>query len=288
MKRNKRIAIVPISKIKVLNSRQRSRGPFKELVKSIDKLGLKKPVTVSDYDRSGRYELVCGEGRIEAFKALGQTKIPAIIVNAPTIDCLLMGVIENIARRRHWPLELVGDVLRLSRNYDTNEIAAKVDLSIEHVRSILYLLKHGENSLIGAVERGLVPRTLAIQIAKASNAKLQGALLESYFNERHTSKEIATVRRIVEQRVRRAGIKATIKDERLSPVALARVYRQEAYRHKLVAFKADITHARLLFIVNALRILLAERMFVRLLRDQSLDNLPLPILRRISAISATS
>jgi len=67
-----------------------------------------------------------------------------------------------------------------------------------------------------------------------------------------------------------------------------RVYRQEAQRQKVLAFKAEIAHARLLFIVNALKTLLGERMFVRLLRDQSLDKLPIPILRRISSMSAAS
>jgi ParB family chromosome partitioning protein len=258
------------------------------LVRSIDKLGLKKPVTVGDHDGSGGYKLACGEGRIEAFKALGRTEIPALVVDASTEDCLLMSLIENIARRRHWPVELVGDVLRLSKSYDTNEIAAKLDLNTEYVKSILYLLKHGENRLVSAVERGLVPPTLALEIAKARSAKLQGALLEAYFNGRHTAKQIATVRRLVEQRIRRIGLKATLDDRQFTPAALVRAYRQEAQRQKTLTSKADITHARLLFIVNALKTLLAERMFVRLLRDQSLDNLPLPILRRISSMSATS
>ncbi len=39
---------------------------------------------------------------------------------------------------------------------------------------------------------------------------------------------------------------------------------------------------RLAFIVNALKSLLDERMFVSLLRDEGLDKIPLPLLRKLS------
>jgi ParB family chromosome partitioning protein len=141
----------------------------------------------------------------------------------------------------------VSQKLRHERDCD------KARSDTEYVKSILYLLKHGENSLVSAVERGLVPPTLALEIAKTRNAKLQGALLEAYFNGRHTTKQIATVRRLVEQRIRRIGLKATLNDRQLTPAALMRAYRQEAQRQKILACKADITQARLLFIVNPLK-----------------------------------
>jgi ParB family transcriptional regulator, chromosome partitioning protein len=285
MKRSGKISTIPISAITVLSSRERSQAAFKELVTSIANLGLKKPITVSNRTRPGPYELVCGEGRIEAFAVLGQKEIPAIVVDAPTEDCLLMSLIENIARRRHSPLELLGEIGRLAKHYGTNEIAAKLDLRPEYVRAVCYLLKHGEERLLSAVERGVVPPTLAIEMAKAKSPKLQGALLETYVSERHTSKQIATMRRLVEQRHRQAE-KARRKHEQISPAGLVRAYREETDRQKLVVRKADLAQARLLFIVNALRTLLSERMFVTLLRGESLDKLPLPILRRITSLPA--
>jgi ParB family chromosome partitioning protein len=101
-------------------------------------------------------------------------------------------------------------------------------------------------------------------------------------NERHTSKQIATMRRLVEQRHRQAE-KARRKHEQISSKGLVRAYSEETDRRKLVVRKADLAQARLLFIVNALRTLLRERMFVTLLRGESLDKLPLPILRRITS-----
>ncbi|MGY3605888.1 MULTISPECIES: ParB/RepB/Spo0J family partition protein [unclassified Bradyrhizobium] len=285
MKRSRKIEPIPISAITVPNSRQRTRAPFNEIVRSIRNLGLKRPIVVSNHKRTGSYELVCGEGRIEAFVALDQNEIPAIVVDVSTEDCILMSLVENIARRRHWPVELVGEIGRLARHYATSEIAAKLDLEPERIRAIVYLLKHGEERLISAVERGVVPPTLALEIARAKSPKLQGLLLEAHIKEQHTSRQIAMMRRIVEQRHRNAA-RINASDNQIDPVALVRAYRRETDRQKLVARKAELTQARLLFIVNALRTLLSQRMFTSLLREEGLDKLPLPILRRISASRA--
>jgi ParB family chromosome partitioning protein len=287
MKRSRKIESIPLSSINVLNSRVRSKPRFKELTTSIAQLGLKKPITVSNHNQAGLYELVCGEGRIEAFAVLGQTEIPAIVVDAPTEDCLLMSLVENIARRRHSPIELLSEIGRLAKHYSTNEIAAKLYLKTEHVRAVVYLLKHGEDQLLSAVERGVVPPTLAIEIARAKSPQVQGSLLEAYASERHTSKKIAMMRKLVERRVRKAETERRC-DEQISSADLVRAYRQETDRQTLMTKKAELAQARLLFIVNALGALLRERMFVTLLRAEGLDKLPLPILRRISSSSRSA
>jgi ParB family transcriptional regulator, chromosome partitioning protein len=287
MKRNRKIKTIPIAEIKVLNSRDRRAAPFKEMVSSVARLGLKKPITVSSRNGDAPYELACGQGRIEAFLALGQKNIPAIVVDASTEDCILMSLVENIARRRHSPLEYLAEIGRLAKHYSTNEIAGKLDLKPEHVRAIGLLLKRGEERLLSAVERGVIPPTLAIEIAKAKSPKLQGALLETYASQRSTSAQVAKIRRLAEQRYRGTD-KAREREGKISAASLVRAYRQETQRQKLVTSRADLAQARLLFIVNALRTLLSERMFVTILREESLDTLPLPVLQRISAQPAVS
>lgn len=286
MKRSRKITSIPISDLNVLNSRDHNRTRFKELVRSIEMLGLKRPIVVSKHGDSSSYDLACGEGRIEAFTALGQMEIPAILTDASVEDCILMSLVENIARRRHSPVELVSEIGRLAKNYSTSEIATKLDLSPDYVRSITYLHKHGEERLVSAVERGIIPPTLAVEIAKAKSPKLQGALLETYIGKHHTSRQIAKIRKLVEQR-HRSAMKTKIGQEQLTSAALVRAYRQETSRQQLVGRKANLTRGRLLFIVNTLKALLNERMFASLLREAELDKIPLPILRRI-AISETS
>ena len=76
------VKMIPIDKIKILNPRGRNKKRFEQIVSNISQLGLKRPITVSQNKNKLGYEsfdLICGQGRLEAFKALGQTEIPAII-----------------------------------------------------------------------------------------------------------------------------------------------------------------------------------------------------------------
>jgi ParB-like nuclease family protein len=80
MTHTEEIRPIPIKDITILNPRARNRRVFNELVTSIAHLGLKKPITVSERPDHSGYNLVCGQGRLEAFIALGQTEIPAIVL----------------------------------------------------------------------------------------------------------------------------------------------------------------------------------------------------------------
>lgn len=89
------IRSIPVDLITILNPRARNKRIFQELVDSIAHLGLKKPITVSKRPGRTRYDLVCGQGRLEAFIALGQTEIPAIVVEASEEDGYIMSLVEN-------------------------------------------------------------------------------------------------------------------------------------------------------------------------------------------------
>src|SRR5688572_26165909 len=92
------IEMIPIEQIAVVNPRARGRVKFKQIVDNIAHLGLKRPITVAVRPTKGdepRYDLVCGQGRLEAFRALGQTEVPAFVVEASREDLMLMSLAEN-------------------------------------------------------------------------------------------------------------------------------------------------------------------------------------------------
>ena len=67
------VTLVPINRIEILNSRDRNMKVFEEIVDNIRAIGLKKPITVAERpgdDGDPRYVLVCGEGRLNAFRIL--------------------------------------------------------------------------------------------------------------------------------------------------------------------------------------------------------------------------
>ena len=199
--------MIPVDLIDVINPRIRNKRGFRQIVDSISKVGLKKPITVS---RNGMgisetpYRLVCGQGRLEAFISLGEREIPAIVIDVTEEDGLVMSLVENLARRKHRPLELLQDIGELrKRGYSDKEIAAKTGLSYEYVHSIRHLLEEGEERLLAAVETGQIPVSVAIDIAEAEEEGVQEALAQAYQKGLLRGKKLLIAKRLVEQRQRR-------------------------------------------------------------------------------------
>ena len=293
-KSTKRVKTIPIDQIRILNPRARNQRNFQEIVQSIAKVGLKRPITVSprktDTD-SASYDLVCGQGRIEAFIQLGQTTIPAIVIEAEESDCLVKSLVENCARRQHRAIDLLQDIGTLrGRGYDDDEIAAKIGVSSDYIRMIGTLLEKGEERLVAAVEAGILPLNMAIEIAKSSDEDVQHALTQAYTEKKLRGKKLVAVRRIIEQRRRRGK---QMHDSRfgrrdgskrpLTGESIIRVYREEAAKQKLLVKKAEVTQSRLLFIVEAIRELRDDENFANLLRAESLDSMPAFLEQRIAA-----
>lgn len=283
------IRMIPIRSIAVLNPRARNKRIFNELVTSIAHLGLKKPITVSRKKDDATFDLVCGQGRLEAFIALGQREIPAVVIDAAPEDCYVMSLVENLARRHHSPLELVAEIGDLKkRGYSTGQIAAKIDFSPEYVYAICYLLEHGEERLLAAVERGIIPHSIAMEISRAKDVDVQKALAEAYESGSLPGNQIVAIRRIVEQRnltgksVHSVGRRPQPK-KGVTSGALIRAYRKEADRQKLIVKKATLAQERLLFVVNALRSLLNDVAFVKLLHAENLQTLPRTLAERVAS-----
>ncbi|MEE8657703.1 ParB domain-containing protein [Acetobacteraceae bacterium EV16G] len=68
------------------------------LAASIEENGLRQPIEVRKSDDGG-YLLISGGHRLEAVRSLGETKIPAIIVEASELEAQLREIDENLFRR---------------------------------------------------------------------------------------------------------------------------------------------------------------------------------------------
>src|SRR3979409_818523 len=173
---HQRVEMIAVDRITVINPRVRNKRIFKEIVANIGQIGLKRPITVTKRDDPDgpRYDLVCGQGRLEAFQALGQTEIPALVIDAGTEDCAVMSLVENFARRQHRAIDLLQGIAGLKRRgYDDAQVAEKTGLTTEYVRGVIGLLENGEHRLLRAVESGHVPLSVAVKIAEADDAEVQ-------------------------------------------------------------------------------------------------------------------
>jgi ParB family chromosome partitioning protein len=279
---------IPIADVKVINPRARNKKIFQELVTSIAHLGLKKPITVSRNSEGNGYDLVCGQGRLEAFIELGQSEIPAIVIEASVEDCYVMSLVENLARRQHSPLEMVLEMDNLrERGYSISEIAAKTDFSEEYVYAICYLLDHGEERLLTGVEKGIIPPSIAMEIARAKEADVQKALADAYEQKTLPGNQVLAIRKIVDQRnltgktLHAIGRAPQSARKQVTAAALIRAYHKETERQKLLVRKATLAQSRLLFVVNALKRLLADDHFVTLLRAEAMNTIPAPLAERL-------
>ena len=290
------IQIVPIEKIKVLNPRVRNKQKFQQIVSNISNLGLKRPITVSqNRNKSGEesFDLVCGQGRLEAYIALGQTEIPAVVINVSKEECFLMSLVENLARRQHVNIEIVREIGKLKeRGYKPAEIAKKTDTNSEYVRGIIRLLEKGEARLILAVEKGQIPISMAVEISATDDENAQLALLSAYESKKLRGRALIKVRRLIEQRrikgkSLRGGI-TKITKKNISAATLVRTYRQEVERQKLLVKKAKLCESRLVFIVSALKELFEDENFVNLLRAESLATMPKYLAEQIKLKGGTN
>lgn len=287
------IQMIAVAEIRVLNPRARNKAKFLEIVGNISKLGLKKPITVSRRGENEEgYDLVCGQGRLEAYVALGQTEVPAIVVDVSREDRYIMSLVENIARRSPKSLEFAREVQALrERGYTNAQIAEKVDVSEAYVSMMARLMRTGEERLLRGVERGEIPIAIAAEIAAADDEGVQRSLTQAYESGKLRGSALVKARRLIEQRrsrgktIRGDGPRPgrASKKAGITPESVVRTYNKEVQRQMVLVKKARLCETRLTFIQTALGDLFRDDNFVNLLRAEGLDTAPKYIRDRVKA-----
>jgi len=285
--------LIAVDAITVVNPRIRNPKIFDEIVANIAELGLKRPITVAarnnETNGSQTYELVCGQGRLEAFKVLKQQKIPAVVITASSEDCLVMSLVENLARRQHHSLDLLRDIKRLKDSgYTEREIGEKTQLSAKYVHGVIRLLESHEHRLLRAVESGKIPVSVAVDIADADDVNVQTVLRKAYECKLLRGGRLLTAKRLVEARLKHGKGQATSNErsrKKLSVEALMKTYQDDVERKKLLLRRANATRSEMLFITQSLKTLLSDENFVTLLRAEGLANIPKTIADRLSPIA---
>ena len=281
-KHDSTVQMIPIDQITVLNPRQRGKKKFQQIVANIGQLGLKKPITVAlsqNGDHRTKYSLACGQGRLEAYQALGQTEIPAIVIEAPKDELLLMSLVENLARRQHTTVERAKEIGDLKdRGCPSSEIARKTGLDASYVNGIVKLLNKGEERLLQAVEKQQIPLSVAVTIASSNDKSVQRAMADAYEKKELRGKALLKARRLIEERrihgkTLRSGVRGRVNGEVSSEKP------PEGIRGRDGPPKSggqegenlrDQTDVRCV----ALKQLFQDDNFVTLLRAETLDSLP--------------
>lgn len=288
---NDEVQMIPIDRIRILNPRYRDRKRFEPILQSIKNLGLKKPIQVSlraaNEEGGQGYDLVCGQGRMEAFEALGYKEIPAVVVEISKEDRLLRSLAENMARRNPSPGEILTEVERLKKEGLTlREISDRIDVDTTMINGLLSLKRAGEQRLLDAALNGRIPLSVAVEISRTEGIEMQRELLKACEGKQLTQAALKTIRRLMDRRrligKHRGNGTRNAKSTRTSAESLVNMYRRESQKQRLMVKKARICEAKLLFVVTALRRLMADEHYMTLLRAEDLPSMPKDIWERVT------
>lgn len=285
---NEKIQIIPINKIKIINPRTRNQQIFADLVENIAKIGLKRPITVKpSTDDVGSYDLLCGQGRLEACQMLGEEVIPCRVIKAKNEEGFLISLVENIARRRHSNIELLSGIKMLDeRGYKSADISRKIGLSQSYISGILHLLNVGEEKLINAVEKGIIPLSIAISISRSDDKNVQKQLTELYDNGTLKNSDIKKIKSIINRRnlsgkKANAPLSNNIRSQIYTPKTVLHIYKEETQRQQMMVKQADYDEKQLLIILSCLNKLFSDKYFQLVLRSEKLDDMPKDLSERM-------
>ena len=151
--------------IKFFVRRSRSSGAYSRLKESIKQVGLKQPIHVkdiSDWSASDRrrpegghykYELICGQGRLQAFQQLGFPRIPAIVLNVAENEIVGRFLAENVMRRKLSWYEKAQLVKRdVEEGTDIDAIKDKYFITSGQVYKYLRILRQASGKLLSRSE----------------------------------------------------------------------------------------------------------------------------------------
>ena len=278
MIKDRRYEMVPVDKIKVINSRRRDEEQFKMNVQSIDAVGLLKPILVNDkfLASSGRYELICGEGRLIAHKRLGAEEIKAEVMTCSRKEAYLLSLIENLARSRPGTMEFARALKQMhDQGWSYKEIGRVACKTQEYIRQYIVLVNNGEDRLIRGVEQGLFPISFAMQVAQTDDANIQNVLMDAFDQGIVNCQNFARARSIINARFDRrnrkgkgnstAGytVKALVNDIADATKAKDSYVRESKEKEN-----------RLLLLLDGIETLFKDEAFVDLLRQESLVDRP--------------
>jgi ParB family chromosome partitioning protein len=148
---------------------------------------------------------------------------------------------------------------------------------------VVRLIEHGEDSLVAAVEAERLPVTVAIEIAMGTTHSMQRALSEAYERGELRGARLKAARNLVAKRAAKqqeTGRGPRMKRE-VTKDSLVRDYQQQVREQKALIRKAAMTRDRLLLMSSAMKSLLADELFVTLLHNEGLADMPEQLAQRV-------
>lgn len=277
---------IKVEDIHILNPRNRDKTKFAELTVSIEKIGLKKPITLAKIQKSGKskkpYNLVCGQGRLEACLSLGHTHIPARVLEIDHKQTLICSLIENIARRTPNVDEEIHSIIDLRNKGDSiADIARKIGLSRAQTQRYVSLFDKGETRLLDAVLKKKISASMASLIVSSGDEEMQSALFEAYEEKKIKKSDLTFIKDLVEKRNIQGKRLRGREPSKVDASYLVATYKKDAEQKEEFIRKANAAETQTMFIYSSLSRLIEETHFMKIIESEKLSELPEPLAEKI-------
>lgn len=272
------IILLKTSLIKIINPRSRNKFRHGEITESIDKSGLRKPITVRKInDKDYEYALVCGQGRLEAINNLNEEMIPAFIIDIDDETAYLMSLIENMARVNPRAGEQFNRIKEMKAEGLTDrEISTVTGFSYGWISSITMLIDKAENKLLAAVESGKIPISLAVEIAKTDYQGAQELFVQAFEKGEIKHKDIIKIRAILDARneglkgFNGVGFRYNNKKKELTTEDLTKLYQENIDSHKKIKKKAMFVEGNIILARQIVQDIMNDDGFVKLVKEENM------------------
>ncbi len=274
--KDRRREMIPVDKIRVINSRTRDEGQFALNVQSIDAIGQIKDIRVNDkfLAKDGFYELICGEGRLIAHQRLDRTHIRAEVVTCSRKQAYLESLVENLARTRPGTMYFARELKALhDEGWGFEKIAKIACRSVEYIRQYIRLVENGEDRLIQGVEQDVFPISFAVLVAGADDATIQNVLMDAFDQGIVNSSNFARARAIISARLDGRKRKGTGPEE-YTVATLTQDITTATEAKDSFAREAHGKESRLYTLLDGLGALWQDAAFMGLLSAEKLDKRP--------------
>ncbi len=273
--RDRRYEEVPLDQVKVINSRNRDNEQWEMNVASIDGVGLLKPIRVNDkfVERTGFYELICGEGRLLAHKKLGRTEVTAEIVTCTRKDAYVQSLVENLARTKPDSMDFARELKQMhDEGWNFQKIARVACKNENYIRAYIRLVEQGEERLIRGVESGVFPIKFATQVASTDDGQLQNVLMDAFDDGIVTTTNFSQARRIITARSKES--RKTPANKQYTVTQLVQDIAETTKVKTSYVREAKTKENRFMTLLNGINVLWKDAAFIQLVRKENLYERP--------------
>ena len=172
--------MIPVEQIRPNPDQPRkSIGDLRELTESIREKGVLEPLLVRFVPREECYYIISGERRYHGARAAGLRELPCIEKMADDAETLEIALIENIQRKDLTPFEEADGLHRLATQfeYTHDDMAKKIGRARSSVTETLSLRNIPDGLRRKCMERGIMAKSLLLQIARQPNEKKMAEMM---------------------------------------------------------------------------------------------------------------